>query len=61
MYPKGPHAMSTLDLTLNQTLAAMGLTTSPTGQCEKIILRDGVEVFQGSASDVWAWIKSGAK
>ena len=44
-------------MTLNQTLAALGLTTRPGGGLySKHILRDGVIVFTGRAGDVWAWL-----
>lgn len=44
--------------TLNQALAARGLTTRPApGTYRKHILRGSKILFTGTAGDVWAWLK----
>ena len=47
------------DPTLNDTLHALDLATSPaTGMSRKHILRDGKVVFTGNAGQVWKWLRS---
>ena len=51
--------------TLTATLTAAGLTHTPTNACRKgvgydhHIRRNGVTVFTGGASAVWAWLADG--
>lgn len=48
-------------MSLNQTLAALGYTTAPHRNAPaqgKAIYRDGVEVFAGTAGEVWAWLRA---
>lgn len=46
--------------TLNQVLARLGYVTAPDGcpwRVGKVIKLDGVQVFVGDASEVWAWLR----
>ena len=45
-------------MTLNQTLAAKGLTTSPAGNYKKHIIQGGEIIFTGNAGEVWEWLES---
>ncbi len=50
------------ELSLNDTLASLGLTTKPaTGEFNaysKEIRRNGVTLFVGDAREVWAWLRA---
>ncbi len=49
------------EMTLNETLKLLGYTTAP-GRFihRKAVLKDGVEVFHGYASEVWHWLELSA-
>lgn len=42
---------------LNDVLEALGYTTAPLQFQGKRIIRDDVDVFAGTASEVWAWLR----
>lgn len=42
---------------LNAVLSTLGYTTSPLEFQGKRILRDGAEVFAGTAGEVWEWLR----
>ena len=42
--------------TLNQKLAKLGYATEPSGFYRKRIMRDGHEVFEGTAHEVSEWL-----
>lgn len=46
------------DLTLNETLASLGLGTRHAGGYRKHITLDGFTVFTGDAGEVWEWLRS---
>ncbi len=54
--------MTFAELSLNDTLASLGLTTKP-ATCEfnmyaKEIRRSGVTLFVGDSVQVWAWLRA---
>lgn len=60
--PQGEPAMNFTELSLNDTLANLGLTTKP-ATCEfniysKEIRRNGVTLFVGDAREVWTWLRA---
>lgn len=54
--------MNFSDLSLNDTLSSLGLTTKP-ATCEfnmyaKEIIQNGVVLFVGDSVQVWAWLRA---
>jgi hypothetical protein len=49
-----------LKMSLADTLLALGLTYVPGGRAyRQSILENGREVYRGSCSDVWEWLRMG--
>lgn len=46
------------DLSLNQVLQFLGLTTVPLHSGRKYIMRGDVEVVRGDCADIWMWVCS---
>jgi hypothetical protein len=48
------------ELNLNETLDALGLVAGPSNRAyRRSILENGREVYRGSCSDVWEWLRMG--
>jgi hypothetical protein len=53
-------AVLTRELNLTETLDALGLAAGPSNRAHRhSILENGREVFRGSCSDVWEWLRMG--
>ena len=60
MAAKQADLFETRSLTLTEALAAAGYThREAPGVRRRRVMRDGVEVFAGTAGEVWDWLKGG--
>jgi hypothetical protein len=53
-------AVLALELTLTETLDRLGLVAGESNRAyRRSVLENGREVFRGSCSDVWEWLRMG--